>query len=153
MPSSDESSTVTIVLIAAGCIVGVLLISFAAYMITQKCKNQNQQDNGERGFLLGINADSSVANHKEKWPFGDLDRAGVARVLKWLKEVIMPTSNGSSYGEDGALSHCEHQTLLGEDDGLATPTQRYSPRVSNISQNGSARESADTGRIVDDGKD
>eukprot|EP00744_Colponema_vietnamica_P011883 GILI01016697.1.p1 GENE.GILI01016697.1~~GILI01016697.1.p1 ORF type:complete len:149 (+),score=3.31 GILI01016697.1:27-473(+) len=147
--AGDESGTVTIVLIAAGCIVGVLLVSFAAYMITQKCKNKNQDNSGERAFLLGINTEGTVTSTKDKWPFGDLDRSGVARILKWLKEVVTP----SSVIDDGNSSMFEHQTLLGEDDGLSTPTHRYSPRVSNVSQVGSSREEVDDGRLVDDDRE
>ena len=74
---------------------------------------------------------NSYSESSSDWRFGELDYAGVKRIVQWLADVRQAqTRNG---GVDPIVEDVViEQTLLGQQYDIGSPPQGYSPRVSAI---------------------
>lgn len=76
-----------------------------------------------------------------EWKYGELDYAGLKRVLLWLAEVRHAFARGIEPIQEEPIVD---SALLGQQDDIGSPPQGYSPRVSAIGSDDGYRRSKDT---------
>jgi hypothetical protein len=129
-------------LIGAGC---ALLFSALAVVYCCFIRNRGKRDSGEHAALIQSTEFNSDVKHSRcdsssDWKFGELDYAGVKRVLQWLADVRQ--AHARNGGVDPIVEDVVvEQTLLGQQYDIGSPPQGYSPRVSAIgSEDGFRRQ-------------
>lgn len=121
-------------LIGAG---GALLLSALALVYCCFLRNRHGKGStGEHAALIQSTEFNSDVKHSysessSDWKFGELDYAGVKRVLQWLADVRQAQARNG--GVDPIVEDVVvEQTLLGQSYDIGSPPQGYSPRVSAI---------------------
>lgn len=128
---------------------GAAVLIGAAVVIYCVCRSARRKacregapliEDDERNTAYGGNG---VAVNSGEWMFGELDYAGLKRVLDWLAKVR------EAFAKNGGIEPIADEVVvdsarLGQIDDIGSPPQGYSPRVSAIgSDDGTTRGSKD----------
>ncbi|CUF07864.1 membrane-associated protein, putative [Bodo saltans] len=121
-------------LIGGGCVlvIGAAVLTYCCCVRKRRAKDPS----GENAALIqssDFNTDvkNSYSESSSDWRFGELDYAGVKRIVQWLADVRQAQSRNGGVDpivEDVVIE----QTLLGQQYDIGSPPQGYSPRVSAI---------------------
>ncbi len=130
-PSSNNTTV-----IIAGSVAGVVMVAIALFLVWKwrmSLSRRGEEDpliQHEDGQVLPTQAPNGGSMDQTTWKYGELDPAGVKRVLQWIQEVRnATTSSGIAPIEEEEIVD---SGLLGQMDDIGSPPQGYSPRVSNI---------------------
>jgi hypothetical protein len=133
-PSGPPSSN-NITIIIAGCVAGVLFVVLALFLLWKWRRNLSRR--GEDSPLIqhedghgAVDTYGGGGMDQTTWKYGELDPAGVKRVLQWVQDVR--NAQNSSGITPIVEEEIVDSSLLGQQDDIGSPPQGYSPRVSNI---------------------